>query len=243
MNLVIDVGNSRTKIAWFEKGEMVDIYLIANSGIKDIQRGLAAKTTEKVMLSSVGIIPRVILNYLSEKHINYIMLDSKTPIPLKLKYGTPETLGHDRIAAAVGAYTIYPDRNVLIIDMGTAITFDIISDSGEYLGGNISPGMALRFKSLHEHTARLPLIEGDANFPEIGRDTKSALVAGVQNGILHELEGYIKYFEQNYPNEGIILTGGDADFFVNKLKRTIFVIPNLVLIGLNYILDYNALQN
>jgi type III pantothenate kinase len=135
---------------------------------------------------------------------------------------------------------MYPGKNVLVIDMGTAITFDLITRESGYLGGNISPGMNTRLRALHAFTSKLPLVENEDIPSGLGRDTRSAILAGVQVGIVHEINGYTEYFNHHYPDLMIILTGGDADFFVNKLKKPIFAVPNLVLQGLNYILEYNA---
>ncbi|NJK84871.1 MAG: type III pantothenate kinase [Bacteroidales bacterium] len=148
-------------------------------------------------------------------------------------------MGKDRLAAAVGAYTIYPYFNVLVIDAGSAITFDMVSESGEYLGGNISPGLEMRFRALHEFTSKLPWVSKNENFPDAGFDTESSIVCGVQWGIINEIEGYILNYLAKFQNIKIILTGGDANFFDKKVKSPIFVVPNLVLIGLNQILKYN----
>jgi len=172
-----------------------------------------------------------------------IDLSHTTPLPFKNLYHNPEWLGKDRIAAAAGAYAAYPDTHVLIIDMGTAITLDILTSKGEYIGGNISPGLMMRFRALHAFTSHLPMLEKDEFSADPGTDTRSAIVSGVQKGILYEIKGYIEHFSLLYPDLKAILTGGDADFFADKLKKPIFVVPNLVLSGLNFILDYNAQQN
>ena len=127
--------------------------------------------------------------------------------------------------------------------MGTAITFDILTSGGEYLGGNISPGLVMRFRALHAFTSQLPLLEKDEFSADPGTDTRTAIISGVQKGILYEIHGYMEHFSEQYPGLKVILTGGDADFFADKLKRPIFVVPNLVLCGLNFILDYNAQRN
>jgi len=172
---------------------------------------------------------------------NCIELDHHTPIPLINRYRTPDTLGYDRIAAAVGAYTIYPEKNVLVIDAGTAITYDLVTGGGEYMGGNISPGMAIRFKSLNKYTNRLPLLEPSIEEPPLlGSSTKEAIQSGVINGILFELDGFIGDVSRLHPELKVVLTGGDAKYFEGKLKSSIFVDLNLNLIGLNRILEHNA---
>jgi type III pantothenate kinase len=141
----------------------------------------------------------------------------------------------------VGAYTIYPGRSVLVIDAGTAITYDVVTSDGEYLGGNISPGMEIRFKSLNRYTNRLPLLERPQEQPSlVGNSTREAIQAGIVNGIVFEMDGFIGAIGQNYPKLQVVLTGGDAKYFEGKLKSSIFVHLNLNLIGLNRILEHNA---
>jgi type III pantothenate kinase len=162
-----------------------------------------------------------------------------TPIPLKNSYSTAETLGTDRLAAAVGANFFYEGKNVLAIGCGTAITYDFVTEAGEYVGGAISPGIGIRFKALNQFTAKLPLVEIDEKFPILASTTRESILSGVLNGAIHEVDGYIDAIHQNFSDFEVILTGGDANFFVGKLKNAIFVVPNLVLIGLNRILYHN----
>jgi type III pantothenate kinase len=171
-----------------------------------------------------------------------IKLTSETPIPIIHRYSTPETLGKDRLAAAVGATVIFPGSSCLVIDAGTAITYDYIKDGREYMGGNISPGIDIRFKSLHDFTSRLPLITEPQTTDTFGLSTIEALSNGVITGIIHEIEGYISRFEKKNVNSNIILTGGSSIYLSKKLKNTIFAEPNLVTIGLNRILNYNVLK-
>ena len=145
----------------------------------------------------------------------------------------------DRIAGIVGAYSVFPGENVLVIDAGTAITYDLLNRKGDYLGGNISPGLNMRYKALHFYTGKLPLLQSAEDPPFIGEDTNSAIHAGVQNGLVMEMQAYINRLEEEYKNIKIILTGGDANFFDRKLKNPIFVFSNLLSIGLNFILNYN----
>ncbi len=196
---------------------------------------------EGVIISSVINDSREMTDYLGNLFDTCIELNHNTPIPLVNRYRTPDTLGYDRIAAAVGAYTIYPKKNVLVIDAGTAITFDLVTAGGEYLGGNISPGMAIRFKSLNKYTNRLPFLERpDEKPPLLGSSTKEAIQSGIVNGILFEIDGFIGAMTQCHPDLQVVLTGGDAKYFEGKLKSSIFVDLNLNLIGLNRILEHNA---
>ena len=240
MNLVIDIGNTHTKLAWFEQGKLIDMLRHEAGDYTDVISIVNKKPADKAIVSSVGSLVREMITELEKAHKKLIILDHNTPLPICISYGTPETLGHDRIAAAAGARHIYPNRNVLIIDMGTAITIDFLSADGKYLGGNISPGLHTRFRALNEYTAKLPLVVRDVNFPFFGTDTQSAIVAGVQQGIVFEIDRYMEEFALLHSNCEFLITGGDANFFVSKLKRLIFAVPELVLTGLNFILEFNA---
>jgi type III pantothenate kinase len=163
----------------------------------------------------------------------------ETPVPIKNNYHSPLTLGADRLAAAVAAHDLYADKDVLVIDAGTAITYEFITKDGTYQGGGISAGVSLRLKSLNAFTSRLPLVE--AHFPEflIGRNSEESILSGVMNGIRAEMDGIIQEYKQLYPELIILFTGGDMFYFEKKLKNDIFATPNLVLTGLNLILEYN----
>jgi len=194
----------------------------------------------QAILSSVKPVDDEILQFLSESFDLFIELDHETELPIKNLYETPETLGKDRIAAAVGANEFFPNQNLLIIDAGTAITYDLVSEKNEFIGGNISPGLQMRFKALNQFTGKLPLVSYFDEFQNIGRNTTEAIRAGVQNGILYEIAQTIELFNKNYKNLQIVMTGGDSIFFDKKLNYTIFVHFNITLIGLNRILEYNA---
>ena len=181
-----------------------------------------------------------IAGLLRDKGVRVLKLDHLTPLPIKNCYVSKETLGYDRIAAAVEANARFPGQDLLIIDMGTAITIDFVSSENEFLGGNISPGLLMRFRSLHEFTGRLPLVEPADHVALLGTDTESAIRAGVQNGIIFELDGYINEQKKRYPRLQVLMTGGDAVFFDKKLKNSIFVDLNLNLFGLHRILEYNV---
>lgn len=194
----------------------------------------------KVILSSVKPKDDELVRFLSENFEYFLELDNQTELPIGNLYETPETLGKDRLAAAVGANELFPDRNLLIIDAGTAITFDLVSEKNQFIGGNISPGLEMRFKALNQFTGKLPLVSYSNEFQPIGTNTTDAIRAGVQNGILFEIAQTIDLFNRNYQNLQIIMTGGDSIFFDKKLNYSIFVHFNLTLIGLNRILEHNA---
>jgi type III pantothenate kinase len=161
-------------------------------------------------------------------------------LPIRSSYQTPETLGKDRLAAVVGAAFLQPDMDILVIDAGTAVTYDCIDASGVYHGGNIAPGVEMRLKALHTFTQKLPLVKVNANVDFLGKDTQSAIQAGVLYGVVLEIDGYIERLMLKYPKLSVFLTGGSAVLFDNKLKSRIFADKNLVLTGLNRILQHNV---
>jgi type III pantothenate kinase len=177
---------------------------------------------------------------LSERTDYYLRVEHTTPMPIRNLYATPHTLGIDRLAAAVGAMEIYPKCNILVADLGTAVTIDFVSAAGEFVGGNITLGAAGRFRALNDYTAGLPLVSLDDEVEAIGSDTVSAIRSGVVNGITYELEGYIARAEAKFEDLRIIFTGGDANYFAKRLKNAIFATGDLVVFGLNTILEYNA---
>jgi type III pantothenate kinase len=241
MNLVIDIGNSQIKLAWFEQGgKLIETIRQEKSAVSVVFDLIENKPAEKAIVSSVGLLEAVFKDQLERIQGKLVFLDHQTPLPIIISYKSPETLGHDRIAAAAGAHQLFHGSNVLIIDMGTAITIDFLSSTGIYLGGNISPGLQTRFRALKEYTAKLPLVSRDNAFPRFGTDTRTAIAAGVQQGIVYELDRYVNEFTHDYPDCEFIMTGGDTEFFVSELKRPIFAKPDLVLDGLNYILEFNT---
>jgi type III pantothenate kinase len=171
---------------------------------------------------------------------NVIFLNENTPVPITTGYETPATLGKDRLAAAVGANYLQPDKNILVIDAGTAITYEFIDSKGVYAGGNISPGLTTRFRALNHFTGKLPLVNETEDVPFIGSNTEMAIIAGVVNGIVFEMDGYIDTLKAQYKDFFVFLTGGHSFYFERRLKNHIFADPNLVLTGLNRILEYNA---
>lgn len=240
MNLVIDIGNSSTKIAIFDNHQITEQFsteIIGTELISDLKRKIPE--LDKVILSSVAWVEDAFVNYLNQHFKYFIRLNPQTPVPLENCYGTPETLGLDRLAAAIGANYLFPETDLLVIDTGTAITYDIINHLGQFLGGNISPGIATRFRSLHEFTHQLPLVERKEDWPLLGNSTEEAIRAGVQNGVLFEIDAMIDMMQKEYPKIVTILTGGNSFFFDKKLKNTIFVKFEITLIGLNRILEYN----
>ena len=239
MNLIIDAGNSQIKWAIYSGKEQIYKNSVSNWNNFEID-SIAAEYSKmsSAILSSVRKIPLDIYQALTSKFDDLIELDHTLELPISNNYHSPQTLGKDRIAAAVGGAQLFPGHPVLIIDMGTAITIDFVSKNSEYLGGNISPGMNLRFKALEHFTDGLPLVSQTTYPTLIGRNTTQAIQSGVQLGIIYELEAYINTLINKYNELRVILTGGDASVFVKNLKNTIFVVPDLVMDGLNTILEY-----
>ncbi len=242
MNLTIDIGNTISKFAVFkDKVLLIRDFIDGEPGeafFKNIQNTYPGLRNS--IISSVKHVDPQLINLLRKK-FNLLELTPSTPLPVKKLYAAPETLGQDRLAGVIGATGHFPASNILSIDAGTCITYDFINDRNEYIGGAISPGLKMRFRALNNFTAKLPLAEPDDNYNSlIGITTETSILSGVQHGTLAEIEGIIDRYASSYENLKILLTGGDSDFFVKRLKKTIFVAPNLVLEGLNEILEYNV---
>ncbi len=239
MNLVIDLGNTRIKAALFNGHELEEAK--AYDSLNDLVSDKAFYSKGKrCIISSVTNTDSSVKETLNEiRDIRFFT--SETKIPLKNLYKSASTLGSDRLAAAIGAYSLYPVKNNLVIDAGTCLKFNFTSEKGEYTGGAISPGLQMRFKALQHFTDKLPLINFNAEFEKlIGQTTEDSILSGVINGILQETEGVINEYKKLYPDLTIVITGGDTDFFAKRLKNRIFAHPHLVLVGLNEILIYNS---
>jgi type III pantothenate kinase len=237
MNLVIDYGNTSAKVGIFDKQVLVEKKTITS--VTDLENLLTESTADNVIVSSVHHRSEDIISWASKAKRRYI-LDHNLPLPFRNLYRTPDTLGVDRIAGVCGALQLFPGSNTLSIDAGTCITYDFVDKEKRYLGGSISPGLGIRFRAVHEFTARLPLVEPVENPDFTGDTTETAIQSGIFYGMLAEIEGIIAQYNQKYRELIIVLTGGDACFFENKLKASIFASPNAVLIGLNSILNYNV---
>ncbi len=238
MNLIIDEGNTHIKYGVFEENSNNEIALYESDDYDEDEVAALIKKYDikHAIYSSVRGGNLKLIEDIS-RHVDFLQLTHQTEIPIANKYRTPHTLGMDRIAACVGAYSIAGgDSNILVIDVGTAITFDIVSQ-GKYLGGNIAPGMQMRLNALHTFTAKLPLVDINTEWKEIGDDTKTAIYSGCYSGILHEIEGSYRKLSKKYPKLLVFLTGGGAKYFESNLKIKIFAKENLLRIGLNRILN------
>jgi type III pantothenate kinase len=193
---------------------------------------------ERAILSNVSHTPENLDSLCLEKE-NLLILDQNTKVPFNNLYGTPQTLGVDRIALMAGAAVQFPSKNTLVIDAGSCITYDFLDCENNYFGGAISPGIEMRYKAVHQQTAKLPLLKPVTEIPSIGNSTENAIHLGVLNGVIQEIDGIIAQYGANYENFTTILTGGDAIFLSKNLKSTIFAKPNFLLEGLNGILIHN----
>lgn len=240
MNLIIDIGNSLTKLACFEDNKIIELSQQSRLEKKNIYELVARyNSMNSLIISSVQHIANDDYQEIFRQFNKTIFLNSDTELPIENLYQSKKTLGYDRIAAVVGANSIFPNQNILVIDAGTAITFDFINSKSQYIGGNISPGLNMRFRALNNFTGKLPLLSAKENFNLIGNSTEEAIISGVQNGMIFEIKSYIYKLKKKYSDIKVILTGGDSFFFEKSLKNLIFAESNLVLIGLNKILDFN----
>ena len=239
LNLIIDIGNTAAKVALFDGGEMVEVLTESNQSLDCLEVLCAKYPVEQGIVATVIDLSERVLAALVALPFPLLWLDSKTPLPVTNLYETPETLGYDRMAAVVGANEQYPRRDILVIDAGTCITYEFIDSKGQYHGGNISPGMQMRFKALNQFTGRLPLIDSNGRKLPMGRDTETAIRAGVLKGMEYEISGYIESMKHKYPELLVFLTGGDDFSFDSSVKSIIFADRFLVLKGLNRILNYN----
>lgn len=248
MNLCVDQGNSRTKVALMtDEGKIMKHLIYKSFSSADVERLFDLYDITDSIISSVVDIEAAVVNTLHRRSQHFVLFDHMTPVPIVNRYDTPQTLGQDRLAAAVGAKSLCPNENLLIIDAGSAITYDFVSAEGEYMGGNIAPGIKMRFTMLQRMTKKLPLVDAEENelIPLFGTNTRDAIAAGVIRGVAYEVKGYMRTLKEKMPHYRTFLTGGHAPYVLNNVrssrneKREIRYEKNLVLIGLNTILVYN----
>lgn len=244
-NLVVDIGNSRVKAAVFSGTALEAKWTFPEEAVENFDEIFDSYSSiNRSVLSSTRCENVELCRMLKGRTEYFLEFAPGVDIPLCNCYATPLTLGCDRLAAAVGAMGLFPERNLLVIDLGSAVTADIVTADGRYLGGTISPGMAMRFRALHDHTGRLPMIERagweEYDAQSVPGSTRAALIAGVAGGMELELRGRMEDYSRRYPGLVTIFTGGDAPFFEKRFKNTIFANYELVLAGLNIILNYNA---
>ena len=238
MNLVVDIGNSSLKVAIFDKKLMTSKFIYTNQSLNIFSDLFKNNVIDNCLISNVSTIDKNILDFL-KINSNLFSINESINLPFINLYKTKNTLGHDRIALVSAAAIDFPDQNTLIIDTGTCITYDFKNSENEYLGGGISPGIQMRFKSLNSQTSKLPLSTINLEYKLIGDDTNSSINSGVVHGVISEINGIINQYQERFKNIKIILTGGDSNFLLKKIKNTIFADQNLLLKGLNYLLKGN----
>ncbi len=240
MLLTIDVGNTRIKAAVFEHDKLVELFIFTKEELLTQVNSILEKfqKIQNLVVASVGNVEKEQFSSLLDKvKIHFITHESK--LPFTNSYSTPTTLGIDRMVLASGAVLQYPKQHRLVIDAGTCITYDFIDEADNYLGGAISPGIGLRYQSLHAYTAKLPLLTKTNPENFIGNSTQESIHSGVINGVALEIDGFIELYKSRYAKFIIILTGGDAEFLAKTLKNTIFANSNFLLESLNQTFQYN----
>ena len=239
MLLAVDVGNTRIKVAVFEHNTLL-FHLIfpAEQAVENFKIIFQRYTKiDSVMLSSVGKDLKIdFKQFPSVLSVHIICSDNM--FPFVNKYSTPKTVGIDRLVLAAGATLLFPAANRLVIDIGTCVTYDFIDAQNQYWGGAISPGLRLRYESLHQFTTKLPLLTKEEPIHFIGNSTNQSIHSGVVNGLIYEIDGFIDQYKKGSENFTIILTGGDADFLAKRLKNTIFANSNFLLESLNQFFQY-----
>ena len=239
MNLILDVGNSLLKIALFKKSELIQKFKFSENYKRNIEDIISKNNVTHSIISNVGRIDDSIINILKES-TNLLLVSNQLKVPFKNLYKSKNTLGQDRLALVSAAAFKFPKENVLIVDAGSCITYDFKNNNNEYLGGGISPGISMRFKSLNTFTSNLPLIDFDSIHQLIGNNTKNSINSGVINGTISEINGIIHQYCEEFKNIRIILTGGDSNFLLKRIKNSIFADQNFLLVGLNKLLEDNS---
>jgi type III pantothenate kinase len=237
----MDIGNTATKLAVFQSDKMIQVQTVATTNMLAEVEALLKKFSrvKHGLLSSVKMIDDLELKRL-QKLLPIKILDVSFQLPFKNAYDTPHTLGVDRLALMAAAVQQYSKRNVLVIDAGSCVTYDFMDSNQNYLGGAISPGVEMRYKALETFTSNLPILEKTPPNQRIGSSTEASIHSGVIHGLLHEMEGTIKEYQNKYPDLTVILTGGDTDFLCKQFKISIFANSNFLLEGLNFLLEFNS---
>jgi type III pantothenate kinase len=236
--ICLDLGNTRWKWAVFSDGKIGDEGILQDDGPEELNKIIEIYQPEKSILSSVVDHPAYFEELLKRK-TKYHKLDHHSRVPVTTPVTKPESIGADRLALVVAAAFYFPDRNNLVIGLGSAITFNYVNRFHQFIGGSISPGMEMRFRALHEFTAKLPLVKPHWNFPLLGYDTKTNIQSGVIFGMAKEIDGVIEAYEERYDNLHVLMTGGDAQYFNPFLKKNITQDPYLIFKGLYVISEYN----
>ena len=241
MNLIIDIGNTATKLAVFQLDKIIKVQTVATKGMVFEVEKLLEKFSEirQGLMSTVRTMDNSEVETL-QKLLPIKILEASFKLPFENRYDTPLTLGVDRLALMAAAVKQCPNKNVLVIDAGSCITYDFMDSDQNYLGGAISPGLEMRYKSLEVFTSNLPSLQKTMPKQRIGSSTEASIHSGVVHGVLQEIEGTIKVYQNKYPDLTVILTGGDADFLCKQFKISIFANSIFLLEGLNFLLEFNS---
>lgn len=236
--ICFDFGNTRLKYALFKDHHIQEVAVLQDGEPDTIVQLITELKPQKTILSSVINHNKAIEQVLAD-HSKFHLLSNHSKLPFTNVVSKPETIGADRLALMAGALADFPEKNNLIIGLGTCITYNFINKYHQFLGGGISPGMEMRFRSLRDYTAKLPLTEPDWNFPLIGYNTRTNITNGVILGMAKEIDGIIDAYSERYANFNVLLTGGDSPYFAQLLKNKIFADPQLIYKGLYAISEYN----
>ena len=235
MDYLFDIGNTRTKFARYLNGERRTVQTADRLSAEFLNHLSYNPLRDRALFSSTKNLPDPILAIFQKWKAHE--LSHETPLPYQVAYATPRTLGRDRMAVVAGAQREFPNRNCLVIDAGTCVTYEWLTAAGTYRGGNISPGLRMRLRAMYAFTDKLPEVTAELPARPIGDRTRTALQNGALRGLVHEIEGYLRWTGEHFPDPVVLLTGGDGEFLVSQLNYNIFARPNLVLDGLAHILD------
>lgn len=238
ITICFDFGNTRLKAAVFEQDQLKEIIILKDDSRESMEEMIQQFKPSFSILSSVVNHQPVVEEVLA-KHTSFHKLSHQTKLPFTTPVGKPETIGADRLALCAASVHLFPGKNNLAIGIGTCITYNFINNQNQFLGGSISPGLEMRFKSMNQLTALLPLVKMEWNFPLIGYDTKTNLLSGVAWGMAKEIDGIIDAYAEKYGNFNVLLTGGDTVHFAPLLKNMIFADPQLIFKGLYAISEFN----
>ena len=239
MNLVLDIGNTNVKAAVFEGNSIIKQKTVSLGDLGNVIDQYIDQYAPKHLIASSVSATEEELSTLIGERLPWFLFKSNQSLPISVEYNSIETLGTDRIAGVMAAFGEYSNKNTLVIDAGTCITYDLLTNDNRYFGGAISPGVELRYKSLHTFTKSLPQLSAKNNPSLIGQTTDESMHSGVLNGIVFEINGVINAYKERFGNLVVLVTGGDSKYFAKELKNTIFADQNLVLKGLNKILEYH----
>lgn len=238
MNLIVNIGNTNTKLGLFQVDVLASHVSVQNEKIDDILQFISTAKVQKTILSATKQVNQTIIDTLLQKG-SFVDMNENTKLPFSVEYKSRKSLGDDRLAAVAGASVVEQDEDRLVITAGTCITYNILTKDNVFLGGGISPGVFMRFRAMNAFTGNLPLVENKLFDHLIGRSTEQSIQSGVRKGSVAEMDGIISQYKLLYPKIKVFICGGDASFFESRLKNKIFAHANLELIGMNEILKYN----